>query len=197
MYWEKVFDPAGVTLPTINQLHTELMFDRDDPPWNWENAATRYTYVKRCFPLLSHEFLQALSKWSCSHNTVVDLCCGEGWLAHWLSIYSKSHIQAIDDCSWKFTKYLPEVFKSNAVTYVKTHAGVDAYILSWPMLNEALATQIWDALRPGQELLYIGESHGEDAMKSGRTRLTDESLRRENRVSALLKIQNKRRRKKK
>ena len=47
----------------------------------------------------------------------------------------------------------------DSLEYLLLHPEVELFILAWPQEDD-LATRIWQALRPGQYLLYIGEDRG-------------------------------------
>lgn len=125
-----------------------------------ESYRVRRKYVKHCFPILSDEFLKSLSGYCREKDRIVDLCCGEGWLSHWLGRYGVG-VTAVDRRGHEFfSRFLPEVQKCDALKYIRKNRDVDAYILSWPPYNKPLAANIWKELFPGQELLYIGEGSG-------------------------------------
>ena len=44
----------------------------------------------------------------------------------------------------------------DSLDYILLHPEVELFILAWPQEDD-LATLIWQALQPGQRLLYIGE----------------------------------------
>lgn len=47
----------------------------------------------------------------------------------------------------------------DALEYLRRHQQVELFILSWPMEDDT-AVRFWQAMRPGQYLLYIGEERG-------------------------------------
>ena len=42
---------------------------------------------------------------------------------------------------------------------IKRESDIQLYIMAWPYMDEH-ALRVWEALRPGQYLLYFGESYG-------------------------------------
>jgi len=54
---------------------------------------------------------------------------------------------------------LPIVTKEDAVRFVKRSGDADMIVCSWPYMNP-LMHMIWNAMKPGQYLLYIGEDYG-------------------------------------
>lgn len=127
--------------------------------------AIREQYLEHAFVAYNHEMLTALKRF-CEKKKmklVHEVCCGTGWFAHWMKKYGIPIGKAVDNKTWgsyiKHNNFLPIVKKEDALKFVKHSGDADMIVLSWPYMNP-LAHHIWDAMRPGQYLLYIGEGPG-------------------------------------
>lgn len=122
----------------------------------------RETYVGQSFVLLTDEFVRSLQRLCGAFASIVELGAGIGWLGYWLSKYGLRLQASIDNKSWSDfppERYLDLVQNMDAVAYQHLHPEVELFILSWPQEDD-LAARIWQGLRPGQHLLYIGEERG-------------------------------------
>ena len=120
----------------------------------------RETYVGQSFVLLSDEFIRSLQRLCRDFTSIVELGAGIGWLGHWLGQYGIRVQASIDNKSWSDfpqDRYLDIVQQMDALDYLRLHPEVELFILAWPQEDD-LATRIWQGLRPGQYLLYIGEA---------------------------------------
>ncbi len=122
----------------------------------------KYQYEKYSLTILSHEFLGSLKQLMSNKkiNHVVELSCGAGWFTYWMKKYDIPLKEAVDNYSWNKTfDYLSFVLQDDSPGYVKNHPETDVFILSWPYMDN-MATNIWDNMRRGQYLFYIGEIVG-------------------------------------
>ena len=130
-----------------------------------DSFAIREKYLKHCFVVYTDELLSALKDFCDKKEFTVinELCCGTGWFSHWMIKYGIPLKNATDNKSWGKYKaneaFLDIVKKEDAVRFVKNTPETDMYVLSWPYMDP-LARMIWDAMKPGQYLLYIGEDWG-------------------------------------
>lgn len=148
------------------------LIERDDcdvgeDDWLMKRMAatdTRHEYVKHSYPILTNELLVGLVKlirYLRLEDNTIELAGGKGWLSHWLIKYGIDVLACIDDKSWKGRgngPYLDLVTKGNAVEEMVD--GPCLYILSWPPYDDPLAYNIWNNMKKGQYLLYIGEAGG-------------------------------------
>lgn len=135
-------------------------------PWNHDysfGATTvafrfRDAMIERGFVFPTSDLLDSIDSLA-GVRPVIDLACGTGWLSGWLRKRGLD-VTAVDNKSWKFSKFEKDVIKCDAVNYVKNHPNpLGIYILSWPYMND-MAARIWKAMRSGERLLYIGEGGG-------------------------------------
>ena len=161
------FDLTVDKLPSINEIKPFVHVSDFDMVSSFpsDSFKIRDKYLENCFIVYTDEFLIALKKFcDAKQFTIVnELCCGTGWFSHWMRKYDIPLITATDNKTWgKYkanNKFLPIVKKEDAVKFVNKTPETDMYILSWPYMDP-LARMIWDAMRPGQYLLYIGEDWG-------------------------------------
>jgi hypothetical protein len=172
----QTFNQESDGLPTIEDLKQEILFDCyesgfGEPGYDFEThfqksvdtSYFRHEYTPQSFPILTEDWVKHATEIIGLKNAV-ELAGGGGWLTHWLRFYGCPIAASIDNHAWNneasmTIDYQPWVQHGCAVDYVKGHAEVELFILSWPYMCP-LAADIWKAMRPGQELLYIGESHG-------------------------------------
>lgn len=132
----------------------------------------REMYLDHAFVAYNDEMLTALKKFCDKKKMKVvhELCCGTGWFSHWMKKYGIPLDKAIDNKTWASYKtdnnWLPIVTQDDAVRFVKRSGDADMFVLSWPYMNP-LAHMIWNAMKPGQYLLYIGEGEGGCTADSG------------------------------
>lgn len=156
----KEFLLSGLLNPEIQEL---IM------PNNFEHFSTLYTirsfYVQNFgYSLLNEKFINDLSTYL-QDKKVLDVCAGTAFLAHQLKKQNVD-IVAVD-------KYLPEqngygfqktympIFQDDSVDYLKTLGGnFNSIIMSWPDYDTSFAREILEQMKPGQELIYIGEGYG-------------------------------------
>ena len=164
-FLDRVFNNKKDTLPTIAEWSSEVTFDDCDmldvvyksTIRTWE---LREKYTKHCFPILTHEFLSSMQKFCNQFDKISEFACGEGWLSYWMKKYGIKIHSSVDDKSWKFKNYLDFVTKCDAEMYLRRNLEIDLIIMSWPNYNDNFAYKIWQRMRKGQYLLYIGEGHG-------------------------------------
>jgi hypothetical protein len=165
----QTFSLASERLPTIAQVKSYIYTDRQwaeagefDREKHLQTILIRESYVGQSFVLLTDEFLRSLQALCCDFKSIVELGAGIGWLGHWLGQYGVGVQALIDNKSWaEFSHqgYLEIVQQMDSFDYLMLHPEVELFILSWPQEDD-LAARIWQALRPGQYLLYIGEDKG-------------------------------------
>lgn len=125
----------------------------------------REMYLEHSFVAYTDEMLHAMKRFcdKKKFKKVHELCCGTGWFSHWMKKYGIPLDKAIDNKTWSTykndNKFLPIVTQNDAARFVKTAGDADMFVLSWPYMDP-LARMIWDAMKPGQYLLYIGEDYG-------------------------------------
>ena len=162
------FSEDSPCLPTVQEIKDGIVLEND---WHsWHNGLkegfdwffVREEYTKHSFCILSTEFCQSIVAMCNDLNlsNIVELCSGPGWLSFWLRRHGLKVVHTIDNGSWKrMTPHLKSVEKLDAISFVKEHGEVDLFILSWPYMDN-VAFQIWENMRAGQYLLYIGEESG-------------------------------------
>jgi len=125
----------------------------------------RELYLEHSFVVYTDEMLNTLRTFCNSKGLkhINELCCGTGWFSHWMKKYGIPLQNAVDNKTWfdykKHDKFLPIVRKDDAVQFVRNNPQTDMFVLSWPYMDP-LARMIWDNMRAGQYLLYIGEGEG-------------------------------------
>lgn len=167
---KNTFSLESGNLPSVSFLKTHIQTD----DWNavsyidgFEKIDStfrlRAEYVKYNFSILSHEFIVAIGNMikSLRIDTISELSCGTGWFTYWLKRYKIPIIDCVDNMSWKphSEKYLKLVKKYDSVKYTKENLETQLFILSWNYMDET-AYRIWEAMKPGQYLLHIGEGYG-------------------------------------
>ncbi|MDH3392501.1 MAG: hypothetical protein OEL66_00725 [Desulfobulbaceae bacterium] len=162
----QTFSLTSERLPTVAEIKSHIYTDRKwiesgeyDQKKHQLTTQIRETYVGQSFVLLTDEFMRSLQTICAEFTTIVELNAGIGWLGHWLNQYGVKIQAAIDNKSWpEFSadRYLNIVQKMDSLAYVQQRPEVELFILAWPPEDD-LAARIWQALRPGQHLLYIGE----------------------------------------
>lgn len=122
----------------------------------------REMYLEKCFVVYTHEMMTAIKKFTLKHKmkTVHELSCGTGWMSHWMKKYKIPLKHAVDNKSWGKYKttdsFLPIVKKADSAKFVESNQDADMFVLSWPYMDP-VARMIWDRMKKGQYLLYIGE----------------------------------------
>lgn len=126
----------------------------------------RELYLEHAFVAYNDEMLTSLKKFCDSKKMKVvhEVCCGTGWFSHWMKKYKIPLKKSIDNKTWisynNRNNFLPNVIKQDAVKFVRNNRRfADMIVLSWPYMDNT-ATRIWNAMKPGQYLLYIGEDYG-------------------------------------
>lgn len=162
----QTFSCASERLPTIAQVKSHIYTDR-----NWVTAGeysqekhlttrqVRESYVGQSFVLLTDEFIGSVQRLCHGFANIVELGAGIGWLGHWLGRYGVKIQASIDNKTWpdfSQDQYLDIVQEMDSLEYLLLHPEVELFILAWPQEDD-LAARIWQALQPGQHLLYIGE----------------------------------------
>ncbi len=156
------FQVTSSRLPTLREL---------GPITSWKHEEARFAedtrlrflkaeYICHSHILLTQELVAALGSFVDDFDRAAELACGPGWLTYWLWRYGCRSLQdAVDDESGTRSAYHSFVCREDALSYLRRTPGISLYILVWPPPN-ALAFELWEALRPGQSLLYIGEVGG-------------------------------------
>jgi hypothetical protein len=123
--------------------------------------AVRDLYLKNAFVVYTDEMLTAIKGFCDAKQMklVHEVCCGTGWLSHWMRKYGVPMGEAVDNKTWKYEAYLPIVRQEDAAKFVKRSGDADMFVLSWAYMNP-LAARIWKNMKPGQYMLYIGEGRG-------------------------------------
>ena len=152
-----IFSLENSKLPTANEW---AAFLKAQPRFSCD---ARYEYVDHVFPILSECFIKKFVDYLSSYGKVMEVMAGEGWVSHWLNKYGCDNIISVtDNKSWKGNggsfNYLPIVEKKDATEAVK-EIEADVVIMSWPYMDDT-ALRVWEALRPGTRLVYIGEGFG-------------------------------------
>ena len=165
----QTFSSTSEPLPTIAQVKSSIYTDSQwaeagefNREKHLQTILIRESYVGQSFVLLTDEFLRSLQVLCSDFKSIVELGAGRGWLGHWLRQYGVGVQALIDNKSWaEFSQegYLEIVQQMDSFDYLMLHPEVELFILSWPQEDD-LAARIWQALRPGQYLLYIGEDRG-------------------------------------
>lgn len=165
----QTFSRTSERLPTIAQVKSYIYTDRQwaeagefDREKHLQTILIRESYVGQSFVLLTDEFFRSLQALCSDFKSIVELGAGIGWFGHWLGKYGIRIQALIDNKSWaEFSQqgYLEIVQTMDSFDYLMLHPEVELFILSWPQEDD-LAARIWQALRPGQYLLYIGEDKG-------------------------------------
>jgi len=120
----------------------------------------RHLYRRRLFPLISHEFLVALSGLCSQFKHVIELSAGTGWLTWWLRKYGTDVKRCVDNKSWQnFHRYHAFVERADSPSVVQESPKADLFIICWPYMDP-VAYWVWEAMKFGQYLLYIGEGPG-------------------------------------
>jgi hypothetical protein len=162
----QTFSCTSERLPTIAQVKSHIYTDRKwikagayDREKHLTTRLVRESYVGQSFVLLTDEFIGSLQRLCPDFANIVEIGAGIGWLGHWLGKYGVKIQASIDNKTWPdFPKdqYLDIVEEMDSLDYILLHPEVELFILAWPQEDD-LATRIWQALHPGQRLLYIGE----------------------------------------
>jgi len=162
----ETFSYTSERLPTIAQVKSHIYTDRKwvkaleyDRGKHLTTRLVRESYVGQSFVLLTDEFIGSLQRLCLDFENIVEIGAGIGWLGHWLGKYGVKIQACVDNKTWPdFPKdqYLDIVEEMDSLDYILLHAEVELFILAWPQEDD-LATRIWQALQPGQSLLYIGE----------------------------------------
>lgn len=166
----QTFPPTRKRLPTIAQVKSLIYTDRQwieagefDHEKHLFTMRIRESYVGQSFVLLTDEFIGSLQRLCSDFKIIVELGAGIGWLGHWLDKYGIKLQASIDNKTWPdfpHDQYLTIVQQMDSLEYLLLHPEVDLFILAWPQEDDE-AAHIWQALLPGQHLLYIGEDkHG-------------------------------------
>ena len=166
----QTFSHTSKRLPTIAQVKSHIYTDRQwieagdfDRKKQLLTMKVRESYVGQSFVLLTDEFMKSLKRLCPAFTSIVEIGAGIGWLGHWLRKYGIRVQASIDNKTWPGfpqDRYLDIVQQIDSLDYLRLHPEVELFILSWPEEDD-LASRIWQALRPGQHLLYIGEDrHG-------------------------------------
>ena len=123
----------------------------------------REKYTKYSFPILSHEFIVDIKE-KINPKNVVDLACGPGWISFWLMKYGinvKDSVDIVEDGDFKNMKFYQSrinITKMDIIDYLVDHNDKnDLLILSWPLYANSLAKRVFENMKNGQLLLYIGE----------------------------------------
>ncbi len=165
----QTFSQTSKRLPTIAQIKSYVYTDRQwveagefDRKKHLRTMLVRESYVGQSFVLLTDEFIRSLQRLCTDFTSIVELGAGVGWLGHWLCKYGIRIQASIDNKTWPDfpqDRYLDIVQQMDSLDYLRRHPEVEMFILAWPQEDD-LASCIWQALRPGQHLLYIGEDKG-------------------------------------
>ena len=162
----QTFSRSSERLPTVAEVRKYIYTDRKwveageyDRQKHLTTMKVRENYVGQSFVLLTDDFLGSLQRLCCDYTSIVELGAGIGWLGYWLDKYGIKLQASVDNKSWpEFAKdhYLGIVEEIDSLEYAQLHPEIELFILAWPQEDD-LATRIWQALQPGQHLLYIGE----------------------------------------
>jgi len=154
----------------------------------------RETYCdKYSYALITKDFIEDLTG-IIGGKTAIEVAAGPGWLSYWLRKRGARVILTTDNMSWHKNEeriFAPGITKGDAAeTVLKTNT--DFVILSWPYMDK-MASKIWEAMAPGQKMVYIGEGEGgccaDDTFFSMVLASDEEGLNWEKRVKSLLQWQ--------
>jgi hypothetical protein len=162
----QTFSHSSKRLPTIAQVKSYIYTDRQwieagdyNRKKHLRTMRVRASYVGQSFVLLTDEFIISLQRVCTDFTSIVEIGAGIGWFGHWLCKYGIRVQSSIDNKTWPGfpqDRYLDIVQQMDSLDYLCLHPEVQLFILAWPEEDD-LASRIWQALRPGQHLLYIGE----------------------------------------
>lgn len=165
---EKTFKFNSEKLPTIKDYSKVILFDDFEWTKDIKNSSVsmvntfeiRQVYCRFNFAILSHEWITDLVNYLKQFKKVIELSCGAGWLTHWIRKYGYNIHSCVDNLSWGHDfSYCQWVDDKDSIQYVKDNQDTDLFILSWPYMDN-VAFKIWNKMKPGQILLYIGEGCG-------------------------------------
>jgi len=147
--------------PTVTEL-ASVLTGRQDPSFvEWHNSTESFCMrdlmVTKGFVFPAADTIASWANFL-SGRRVVDLMCGTGWMSGWLRRSGVTDIRSVDNMSWEFSRYEPWVEKHDAVEFVEGNPA-DVYIVSWPYMDDT-AARVWEAMRPGERMLYVGEDYG-------------------------------------
>ena len=161
---KSTFNTSSEKLPSKNIFNK--LIDIDDKTFSigsWQVSYTiRELYLKNSFIVFTDEMMHSIKKFVDKHNftEINELCCGKGYFSHWMTKYGIPLKNAVDNKTWiHYKDYLPIVKKFDAVEFVKEHQETELFIVSWPYMDD-IVFEIWNNMKSGQYLFYIGESMG-------------------------------------
>lgn len=160
---QSTFEVTSQCLPSLSLLEpiTSAGYDQAAQEEALRLRALKSEYSCHSHILLTHEFIVALRDFvDAHHDGAAELACGPGWLSYWLWRYGSGSLrEAVDDASGTRSPSHSFVFRGDAPAFVRDRPSLALFLLVWPPPN-ALAWEIWQAMRSGQSLLYIGELEG-------------------------------------
>mgnify|MGYP000748191069 CR=1 FL=1 len=120
----------------------------------------RDAYVDRIgYSIYTSESLDALAIYL-KNKKVLELGSGSGFLSSQLEKRGVD-IMAIDNCSThKFQECFKRDVTGDALCYINENTEYTDIILSWPPYMDAFATDVFDKLKPGTTIWYLGEGAG-------------------------------------
>jgi hypothetical protein len=116
------------------------------------------------FAFVCWEWVKPLVEWL-GNRRVLEVMAGAGWLAKALREKGIDVI-ATDNGSWpKERGWTPqsEVEELDALLAIEKYADqTDILVMSWPYMDDRAfeVIKLWDKLKPGAMVIYIGESDG-------------------------------------
>lgn len=156
----RTFNKESDTLPSIGQLHQSTLFDCDrDFSSSHGSFIFRDAYNKHSFVILTDEWIKSLVSFLSEYSKVIELSCGAGWLTYWIRRYGGKIDRCVDNFTFEGIEYTEMVENADSIQIVHETPSTDLYILSWPYMD-SVAHNIWQNMKSGQHLLYIGEGRG-------------------------------------
>ena len=160
----QTFSQKSNKLPTLKEIKQHICTDcastdKFKALFTNESFKFRNDYVLKSFPILNEDFFKALKTCTSSLNikNTIELCAGIGWFSFWAEKYNIPINICSDNMTWDQHKnYLDHVICHDAVECVEENKNIDMFILAWPYMSET-ANDIWNKMKKGQYLLYIGE----------------------------------------
>ena len=116
------------------------------------------------FVLINHEFITDLVDYL-DGEMIQEVCCGTGFLSHWLKQYGARVMIPTDrgvgqDMDRRFSNPVAGLIeKKDAVQTVK-ESSANIVIIGWPDYGSPIDLEVFEAMRPGQKLIVIGEGSG-------------------------------------
>lgn len=170
LFLNKIFNKNIDTLPTINDYreivrldYTRWMEEKFEYDETFFTCDFRSRYTKFIFPILTDELFTSLRKIFSDLKIyyISELCGGTGWFTYWLRKYGIPVKNCVDNYSWKEKHFENNILtdiveEKDAIEYVKENSDIELFLGSWFYMDDT-SLKIWQAMKPGQYFLSIGE----------------------------------------